>query len=565
MDCKLMSFLYLFSLLLFLCCPSHADLSPSITPIAPDTACNSTPYPYFCISVLPHDGESNLYDYGRFSIRHSLSAARKFTKLIDHYLKQRSTLSETAIRALEDCRLLSSLNKDFLISAAATLNSTNNLLNVETDEVQTFLSAIITNQLTCLDGVRSTAAAWSIKNSLYTPLSNDTRLFSVSLALFTRAWVQKRKRARPHPPPGRKLLFLDVEIGRDGRLPLRMSNSNRKIFEMRSGGRLLQLLDDSVLVSEIVVVSKDGTGNFTAINDAVAAATINTDITDGYFLIYVVEGEYEEYVTIAKNKKNLMMIGDGINRTVITGNHSFIDGWTTFNSATFAVVGQGFVAIDITFRNTAGAIKHQAVAVRNGADLSAFYSCSFEGYQDTLYTHSLRQFYRECDIYGTIDFIFGNAAVVFQNCNLYARLPLASQANVITAQGRTDPNQNTGTSIHNCRIMASSDLASSSGPTKTYLGRPWKQYSRTVYMQSFMDALIDPTGWQPWDHDFALSTLYYAEYNNTGPGSGTSNRVDWLGYHVINGSDARNFTVSNFILGDSWLTLTGVPYLGGLL
>lgn len=131
-----------------------------------------------------------------------------------------------------------------------------------------------------------------------------------------------------------------------------------------------------------------------------------------------------------------------------------------------------------TFRNTAGPTKHQAVAVRNGADKSTFYSCSFEGYQDTLYAHSLRQFYRDCDIYGTIDFIFGNAAVVFQNCNMYPRRPLDNQLNAITAQGRTDPNQNTGISIHNCTIKAADDLANSINATQTYLGRPWKEYSR---------------------------------------------------------------------------------------
>jgi len=228
------------------------------------------------------------------------------------------------------------------------------------------------------------------------------------------------------------------------------------------------------------------------------------------------------------------------------------------------VLGQGFVAVNITFRNTAGAIKHQAVAVRSGADMSTFYKCSFEGYQDTLYTHSLRQFYRDCDIYGTIDYIFGNAAVVLQNCNIYSRLPLDSQFNTLTAQGRTDPNQNTGTSIQNCTIKAAKDLASSNSSTKTYLVRPWKEYSTTVIMQSFIDSLIDPAGWSAWSGDFALSTLYYAEFNNTGPGSNTTNRVQWPGYHVISGTEAANFTVSSFIAGSFWLPGTGVPYVGGL-
>lgn len=221
--------------------------------------------------------------------------------------------------------------------------------------------------------------------------------------------------------------------------------------------------------------------------------------------------------------------------------------------------------MNITFRNTAGAIKHQAVAVRNSADLSTFYNCSFEGYQDTLYAHSLRQFYKKCDVYGTVDFIFGNAAAVFQNCNLYPRLPMQGQFNAITAQGRTDINQNTGTSIQNCSIRAAPDLASSNGTTQTYLGRPWKQYSRTVYMQSFMGSLINPAGWTEWSGDFALSTLYYAEYKNSGPGSVTTNRVTWPGYHVIKATDAANFTVSKFILGDNWLPATGVSYTSGLL
>lgn len=238
-----------------------------------------------------------------------------------------------------------------------------------------------------------------------------------------------------------------------------------------------------------------------------------------------------------------------------------------FNVNIAAVVAPGFVAAGITFRNTAGAIKHQAVAVRNGADLSTFYTCSFEAYQDTLYAHSLRQFYRECDIYGTVDFIFGNAAAVFQNCNIYPRLPMSGQFNPITAQGRTDPNQNTGTSFHNCTIRAADDLASSNSSTQiTYLGRPWKEYSRTVYMQSSMGSLINPAGWHEWDGNFALSTLYYGEYNNTGPGSNTTSRVTWPGFHVINATaNASVFTVSNFLLGDNWLPLTGVPYTGGLI
>src|SRR4051812_33194604 len=110
----------------------------------------------------------------------------------------------------------------------------------------------------------------------------------------------------------------------------------------------------------------------------------------------------------------------------------------------------------MTFENTAGPEKHQAVALRSGSDKSVFYRCSIKGYQDTLYVYSQRQFYRECDIYGTVDFIFGDAAAVLQGCNIYARKPASGQKNTVTAQARTDPGENTGIIIHNCRISAAS-------------------------------------------------------------------------------------------------------------
>lgn len=153
----------------------------------------------------------------------------------------------------------------------------------------------------------------------------------MSLALFTKGWVPKNKsgtlkhRTKSHLPVV------------NGTLPLKMSSRHKAIYESMRGRKLLQSASEGagVLVSEMVVVSQDGSQNFTTISDAVAAAPNSTNGSTGYFLIYVKAGVYEEYVSIPKNKKYLMMIGDGINQTVITGNHSFVDGWTTFNSATF--------------------------------------------------------------------------------------------------------------------------------------------------------------------------------------------------------------------------------------
>uniref|UniRef100_A0A7N2LHV2 Pectinesterase n=1 Tax=Quercus lobata TaxID=97700 RepID=A0A7N2LHV2_QUELO len=347
---------------------------------------------------------------------------------------------------------------------------------------------------------------------------------------------------------------------------LRRSSSQKSVHCPNKERTLSELKgNNGILVIDKVTVTRNGTGNFTSITEAIAFAPNNSMPEDGLFVIYAREGYYEEYIVVPKNKRNILLIGDGINKTVITGNHSVIDGWTTFNSSTFAVSGDRFIAVDITFRNTAGPTKHQAVAVRNNADLSTFYRCSFEGYQDTLYVHSLRQFYKECDIYGTVDFIFGNAAAVFQSCNIYSRKPLVNQKNAVTAQGRTDPNQNTGISIHNCTIEAAPDLAMDLNFTSTYLGRPWKEYSRTVYMQSYIGSVIDPVGWLEWNGTFGLDTLYYGEFKNYGPGANTSMRVHWPGYSLMNATQALNFTVYNFTMGYTWLPNTDIPFYAGLL
>lgn len=215
----------------------------------------------------------------------------------------------------------------------------------------------------------------------------------------------------------------------------------------------------------------------------------------------------------------------------------------------------------MTFQNTAGPHKHQAVALRVSSDLSVFYRCSFIGHQDTLFVLSLRQIYRDCQIHGTIDFIFGDAVAVFQNCDIFIRRPMNHQANMITAQGRDDPNENTGISIQGSRVRPSHEFVAVKDLFRNYLGRPWKRYSRTIFIKTDLDGIIHPKGWTEWDGSFALSTLYYAEYLNTGVGASTENRVNWPGFHVLNSpQQASPFTVRRFIQGDSWIPATGVPF-----
>ena len=238
----------------------------------------------------------------------------------------------------------------------------------------------------------------------------------------------------------------------------------------------------------------------------------------------------------------------------------------SFTKLSFAgVSGDGFWARDLTFQNTAGPQKHQAVALRVSSDLAVFYQCSMKGYQDTLYTHSLRQFYRDCHIYGTIDFIFGDAPVVLQNCDIFVRRPMGHQHNMITAQGRYNPEENTCIVIHGCRVRPARDFEGVKGSYRTYLGRPWQKYSRTIFLKTDLDGLVDPQGWTEWRGSFALSTLYYGEYMNVGVGASTEKRVRWPGFHVLNRpQEVSPFTVGRFIQGESWILGTGVPVSLGI-
>ncbi|KAE8689708.1 Pectinesterase/pectinesterase inhibitor 18 [Hibiscus syriacus] len=451
-------------------------------------------------------------------MRNAIDVANNFKHRINNPRQQ---------AALVDCMELMESSMDRIMDSVAAVKMND---VTSRSSAHSWLSSVLTNHVTCLDGLEGSA------RTLMEPALDD--LISrarASLAIFVSSSPRKTK--------------LDDPLING--FPSWVSRKDRK---------LLQSLPNEI--NPNVVVAKDGSGKYKSLGEAVAAAP---DKSKTRYIIYVKKGIYKENVEIGKNKKNLMIVGDGMSLTIITGSLNVVDGSTTFRSATVAAVGDGFMAQDIRFQNTAGPQKHQAVALRVGADQSVINRCQIDGYQDTLYPHSNRQFYRDSTITGTVDFIFGDAAVVLQNCKLVARKPMDKQSNMVTAQGRIDPNQNTGTSIQSCNIIASSDLQPVKGSVKTYLGRPWKEYSRTVIMQSFIDNHIDPSGWSVWSGDFALKTLYYGEYMNKGPGSGTDKRVKWPGYRVItSAAEAKKFTVAELIQGGSWLKPTGVTFTDGL-
>lgn len=217
------------------------------------------------------------------------------------------------------------------------------------------------------------------------------------------------------------------------------------------------------------------------------------------------------------------------------------------------------------FENTAGPSADQAVALRSQSDRSAFYDVHINGYQDTLYTHTHRQFYTNCTISGTVDFIFGDAAVIIQNCLIISKLPNLGQKITITAQGRTQPRETTGIVLQDCHIIADPQLVPVRFQVKSYLGRPWKAYSRTIVMESTVDDFIQPDGWMPWQGTFALDTCFFGEYANVGLGAATNGRVNWRGFHVITDrNEAMKYTAGSFIQGNVWLRETGAPFYLGL-
>ncbi|KAL8143185.1 hypothetical protein V2J09_016217 [Rumex salicifolius] len=490
----------------------------------------------------------------------TLSHVSKALSAASHYNVNGDFALLNAVKDCVDLLELSSLQLSWALSSLQTGKS-NTTKDLGSD-LNTWLNAVSTNQEACKEGLEDTSVDTSIANHV-------SKVSALAWRALDMVCISPELTRAPKGDT-RKMPAVDD-------FPTWVSAEEKKL--------LLHAPD--------VVVALDGTGNFTRIREAVAAAG---DDSEARFVIYVKKGVYHENVLIGKRKCNVMMYGDGIDATIVSGSRSVLDGWKTFNTATFGtgspiscfyavkllslilknqititgalicasavVMGRGFIARDMTFENTAGPERHQAVAFRSHSDFSALYRCAFRGYQDTLYAHSCRQFYRECTIAGTVDFIFGDATAVFQDCLILAKLGLPNQKNTVTAQGRRNSSSASGFSIQHCNISADTDLVRAGS---TYLGRPWKKYSRTVIMESYIGDHVSKEGWMEWKDYKYLSSLYYAEYRNSGPGADVGGRVHWPGYHVLRSSrQASMFTVSRFIHGDSWLPGTGVTYDQGL-
>ncbi|XP_025818262.1 probable pectinesterase 53 isoform X1 [Panicum hallii] len=309
----------------------------------------------------------------------------------------------------------------------------------------------------------------------------------------------------------------------------------------------------------LVVDKNPAFGDFTTIQAAIDSLPAINLVR---VVIRVNAGTYTEKVTISPMRAFITLEGAGADSTIVqwgdtadspTGSKGRPLG--TFNSATFAVNAQYFLARNVTFKhavtrhgtqNTSpvpkpGATGKQAVALRVSADNAAFVGCKFLGAQDTLYDHSGRHYYKECYIEGSVDFIFGNALSLYEDCHVHA---IARDYGALTAQNRQSMLEDTGFSFVNCRVTGSGAL---------YLGRAWGTFSRVVFAYTYMDNIIIPRGWYNWGDPNREMTVFYGQYKCTGPGASYAGRVAWS--HELTDDEAKPFISLSFIDGTEWVRL----------
>ncbi|KAL3641396.1 hypothetical protein CASFOL_016364 [Castilleja foliolosa] len=528
----------------FFSCATSKEKSYSCRFKSINDLCNVTLFPDLCKKSLLSINTSNrtganmlrvAFEQSALLARNEVSKALPDFHLngtIEKITANKIPNKKLAFSALESCQTLLSLATESLgdlISSNHKISSSRGAR----DDVRTWLSAVGTDLQTCLDEFDEFVD--ELRKAVRDKLESAIRYTSNSLAIMTRVDMCLSSRKKKGSDK------LDFPYW------LRLKNDETK--------RLLDMSKTEIKPN--LVVAQDGSGNYTRINDALENVP---NRRKDKFIIYVKKGIYYENVKVEKKKWHVMVIGDGLGETIVSGNLNYDDGTKTFKTATFAVFGRGFIARQMVFQNTAR--KSQAVALLSASDRSVFYQCIMDSKQDTLYVHSKRQFYRECYILGTIDFIFGNAAVVIQRSAILPKNPSPGKTNVITAQGKSDPFDNTGLSIQNCTIIAAEDLKG----VRTFLGRPWRNFSTTVIMHSRMDGSIDPEGWLAWNDEAPPSTIFYGEYKNMGPGANTSGRVKWAGVRTgLSSDEAEEFTVSYLIDGKMWLPKTGVPFGLGLV
>jgi pectinesterase len=289
-----------------------------------------------------------------------------------------------------------------------------------------------------------------------------------------------------------------------------------------------------------IVVAQDGSGNFRTVQDAINRVPNNQEEET---VIYIKPGVYKEKLVLPFTKTHITLTADG-NKSVIITYDDFASKKDaagkdigTSGSSSFYIYGAFFKAENLTFQNSSGPVG-QAVAVWVGGDKAVFYNCRFLGFQDTLYTHSsiTGQYYKDCYIEGTTDFIFGAATAWFEHCEIYCK----SGGRYITAASTPD-------SVKYGYIFNKCTITGDSPDDSYYLGRPWRPYAKTVFINCYLSAAIKAEGWAVWHNKDDLKTTYYAEYKNNGKGFVPAGRVSWS-YQLTN-NEVKQYQIKNVLKG----------------
>ncbi|KAK4258292.1 hypothetical protein QN277_007753 [Acacia crassicarpa] len=291
-----------------------------------------------------------------------------------------------------------------------------------------------------------------------------------------------------------------------------------------------------------IIVDPAGTGNFTTIQKAINSVPSNNNY---WVSIYIKAGIYREKVRIPDDKPYIVLKGAGKNRTIVVWD----DHKPVVETSTFSLLADNVVVKCLSFQNSYNNPinnnpRNAAVAAMVAGDKASFYRVGFYGLQDTLWDAQGRHYYKLCTIQGAVDFIFGAGQSIFERCSISVIAgALDGLPGFITAQGRTNPNDANGFVFKYCNVF---------GNGTTYLGRPWRSYSRVLFYKTNMSQVVEPEGWKPWNFSTNVKQVTFAEYGCFGPGSNTSQRVSWSKTN-LDSMFVKQMANMSFIDSEGWL------------
>jgi pectinesterase len=287
--------------------------------------------------------------------------------------------------------------------------------------------------------------------------------------------------------------------------------------------------------TNFLTVAQDGSGDFTTIQEAIYASP---SFPYEKFTIFIKNGIYKEKVKVPEWNTNLVFLGESKENTIISFDDNFskinLGRNSTFYTATVLIEADDFAASNLTVKNASGD-KGQAIALSVVGNRVKIVNCIISGNQDTLYLSgkNAKQYFKDCFIEGTTDFIFGGATALFENCTIHS-----IKSSYVTAAS-TPQGLEYGFVFKNCKLTAES------AANAVYLGRPWRFYAKTVFINCELGKQIKPEGWENWSKPEAEKNAFYAEYNNSGEGFQPAKRVSWS--HQLTKKEAEKYTIENIL------------------